>query len=102
MSENFYKYLAKTNSNPLGVEIKSAKGNYLYNNQNKKYLDFIAGVSVCNLGHCHPKVINAIKKQLKKHLHVMVYGEFIQDPQLDLAKKLASLLPYSFTISLIH
>ena len=61
MRENFYKYLAKTNSNPLGIEIKSAKGNYLYNNKNKKYLDFIAGVSVCNLGHGHPKVINAIE-----------------------------------------
>tara|TARA_Y100001970_G_scaffold289296_1_gene419202 strand:- start:14275 stop:15450 length:1176 start_codon:yes stop_codon:yes gene_type:complete len=93
LSENFYKYLAKTNSNPLGVEIKSAKGNYLYNNQNKKYLDFIAGVSVCNLGHCHPKVINAIKKQLKKHLHVMVYGEFIQETPTLLAKELINILP---------
>ena len=93
MSENFYKYLAKTNSNPLGVEIKSAKGSYLYNNQNKKYLDFIAGVSVCNLGHCHPKVINAIEKQLKKHLHVMVYGEFIQETPTLLAKELINILP---------
>ena len=93
MSENFYKYLAKTNSNPLGVEIKSAKGSYLYNNQNKKYLDFIAGVSVCNLGHCNPKVINAIEKQLKKHLHVMVYGEFIQETPSLLAKELINILP---------
>ena len=93
MSENFYKYLAKTNSNPLGVEIKSAKGSYLYNNKNKKYLDFIAGVSVCNLGHCHPKVINAIEKQLKKHLHVMVYGEFVQETPTLLAKELINILP---------
>ena len=93
MSENFYKYLAKTNSNPLGIEIKSAKGSYLYNNKNKKYLDFIAGVSVCNLGHCHPKVINAIEKQLKKHLHVMVYGEFVQETPTLLAKELINILP---------
>ena len=93
MSENFYKYLAKTNSNPLGIEIKSAKGSYLYNNKNKKYLDFIAGVSVCNLGHCHPKVINAIEKQLEKHLHVMVYGEFIQETPTLLAKELINILP---------
>ena len=63
MRENFYKYLAKTNSNPLGIEIKSAKGNYLYDNKNKKYLDFIAGVSVCNLGHCHPKITKALVDQ---------------------------------------
>ena len=93
MTENFYKYLAKTNSNPLGIEIKSAKGSYLYNNKNKKYLDFIAGVSVCNLGHCHPKVINAIEKQLKKHLHVMVYGEFVQETPTLLAKELINILP---------
>ena len=93
LRENFYKYLAKTNSNPLGIEIKSAKGNYLYNNKNKKYLDFIAGVSVCNLGHGHPKVINAIEKQLKKHLHVMVYGEFIQETPTLLAKELINILP---------
>ena len=93
MRENFYKYLAKTNSNPLGIEIKSAKGNYLYDNKNKKYLDFIAGVSVCNLGHCHPKVINAIEKQIKKHLHIMVYGELIQKTPTLLAKELINILP---------
>jgi len=93
LRKDFYKYLAKTNSNPLGIEIKSAKGSYLFDTKNKKYLDFIAGVSVCNLGHCHPKVINAIEDQIKKHLHVMVYGEFIQKTPTLLAKKLIDLLP---------
>ncbi len=93
MRENFFKYQAKTSSNPLGLEIKYAKGNYLYDNKNKAYLDFIAGVSVCNLGHCHPKVINAIEKQIKDHLHVMVYGEFIQKTPGLLAKELINLLP---------
>ena len=88
LRKDFYKYLAKTNSNPLGIEIKSAKGSYLFDTKNKKYLDFIAGVSVCNLGHRHPKVINAIEDQIKKHLHVMVYGEFIQKTPTLLAKKL--------------
>jgi acetylornithine/succinyldiaminopimelate/putrescine aminotransferase len=91
--KKLFKYQAKTSPNPLGIEIKYAKGNYLYDNKNKKYLDFIAGVSVCNLGHCHPKVIKAIENQIKRHLHVMIYGEFIQKAPVLLAKKLVDLLP---------
>jgi len=93
LREFFLKYQAKTNPNPLGLEIQYAKGNYLYDNKKKAYLDFIAGVSVCNLGHCHPKVINAIENQIKKHLHVMVYGEFIQKTPGLLAKELITILP---------
>ena len=75
----FFKHQAQTNGNPIGLEIKRAKGSYIYDKNNKKYLDLVAGVSACTLGHCHPKVVRAVKKQMRKYLHVMVYGEFIQD-----------------------
>lgn len=79
------------------MEISSAKGCYIYDKQNNAYLDFIAGVSACSLGHSHPKVINAIKKQIDKYMHVMVYGEFIHDPAIELTKMLAKYLPKKIT-----
>ncbi len=78
---------------PLALEISHAKGNYVYDTQQKPYLDFIAGVSANTLGHCHPKITKAIKNQLDKYTHIMVYGEFIQQPQVELAKLIASKLP---------
>ncbi len=93
MKKDFLKYQAQTSPYPLALEIKSSKGSYIYDTNNKKYLDFIAGVSANTLGHQHPKVIKAIKKQVDSYLHVMVYGEFIQKPQLELAKTLANNLP---------
>ena len=79
------------------MEISSARGCYIYDKQNNAYLDFIAGVSACSLGHSHPKVIDAIKKQIDKYMHVMVYGEFIQDPAIELTKMLAKYLPKKIT-----
>jgi len=76
------------------MEVSHAKGSYIYDTTNKAYLDFVAGVSATPLGHNHPKVINAIKEQLDKYLHVMVYGEYIQKPAVELAKLLARNLPY--------
>lgn len=93
MKSDFLKYQAQTSPNPLALEIKKAKGSYIYDISNKKYLDFIAGVSANTLGHNHPKVVKAIKKQVDTYLHVMVYGEFIQKPQVALAKILAKHLP---------
>lgn len=92
----FLNHIAQTNTNPLSIHVKSAKGSYIKDKNGKKYLDLVAGVSACTLGHCHPKVISAIKKQCDKYLHVMVYGEFIQDPQIYLAKSILSLLPSNF------
>tara|TARA_B100001741_G_C16495978_1_gene572128 strand:+ start:67 stop:1248 length:1182 start_codon:yes stop_codon:yes gene_type:complete len=89
----FKKYQAQTFPNPSCVEIKSAKGSYIKDIYGKKYLDFTAGVSACTLGHSNPVVVTAIKKQLKKYTHVMVYGEYIQSPQYKLAKLLADNLP---------
>ena len=91
--ENFNNFQAKTSPNPLKIAIKNAKGSYITAFDNKKYLDFIAGVSVCTLGHRHPKIIKAIKNQLDKYLHVMVYGEFAIKTTTDLAKEVINLLP---------
>lgn len=89
----FEKYQAQTTSYPMGLEIVRAKGCYLYDQNNKRYLDLVAGVSACSLGHRHPKVVRAIKKQLSKYLHVMVYGEFVQKEPVLLTKLLADNLP---------
>lgn len=91
--EVFLKNIAQTTPFPLSLEIASAKGSYLYGPKGEEYLDLISGVGVSNFGHGHPKVIDAIKKQLDKHLHTMVYGEYIQDSPNQLAEKLASILP---------
>ena len=77
------------------IEVSKAKGSYIYDNENNRYLDFVAGVSACSLGHCNEEVINAIKNQSEKYMHVMVYGEFITKPSLDLARLLAENLPES-------
>ncbi len=95
MNQDFHKYQAQTSPHPLGLEVSHAKGSYIYDSAGKAYLDFVAGVSVCSLGHCHPKVVAAIQQQSERYLHVMVYGEYIQQPALEYAKLLASHLPPS-------
>ncbi|HLY68619.1 MAG TPA: aspartate aminotransferase family protein [Puia sp.] len=93
--ELFLKHVAQTSLSPIGLEIVKAEGVYLYDASGKKYLDLIGGISVCNTGHRHPKVIEAIKKQADEYLHVLVYGEFIQSPQVQYAMLLAQHLPPS-------
>lgn len=95
--EDFLKYQGQTTPHPLAIEVSHANGSYIYDTLGKEYLDFIAGVSANSLGHNHPKVKEAISEQLKKYTHVMVYGEFIQQPQLELCKLLASTLPKSLS-----
>ena len=95
MTEDFYKYQAQTTPHPLALEISHAEGSYIYDTSGKRHLDFVAGVSACTLGHCHPRVVSAIKNQSEKYLHVMVYGEYIQEPAVELAKLLAENLPKS-------
>lgn len=95
MKNDFYKYQAQTTPHPLALEISHAKGSYIYDKSGMKHLDFVAGVSACTLGHCHPRVVSAIKNQTKKYLHVMVYGEYIQEPAVELTKLLAENLPKS-------
>ena len=93
LKEDFLTYQAKTTPHPLGIAVAKAKGVYITDTQGKKYLDFVSGVSACSLGHCHPKVTRAIRKQSRKYLHVMVYGEFAQAPAVSLCKELIELLP---------
>ena len=95
--EIFKKHQAQTFPSPSCLEVKSAKGNYIIDVNGKDYLDFVAGVSSCTLGHSNPIIINAIKKQLDKYTHVMVYGEYVQSPQYKLAQLLASNLPDSLS-----
>ena len=89
----FKKYQAQTFPFPSCLEIASAKGSYIYDVNGKAYLDFIAGVSACTLGHSNPIITNAVKEQLDKYSHVMVYGEYVQSPQYKLAQLLANNLP---------
>ncbi len=89
----FKKHQAQTFAFPSCLEIASAKGSYITDVNSKKYLDFVAGVSACTLGHSNPIIITAIKGQLDKYSHVMVYGEYVQSPQYKLAKLLAENLP---------
>jgi len=93
LKKYFLKYQAKTTPHPLALSVKKAKGTYITTTDGKKYLDFVAGVSACSLGHRHPKVVNAIRKQTRKYMHVMVYGEFAQEPAVHLCKELIALLP---------
>jgi acetylornithine/succinyldiaminopimelate/putrescine aminotransferase len=95
LNTDFLKYQAQTSPYPLGMEISYAKGSYIYATNNKKYLDFVAGVSACTLGHQPARVNQAIKDQLDKYSHVMVYGEYSQSPAVEYCKLLASLLPES-------
>jgi len=97
MKADFLKHQAQTTSHPLALEISHAKGSYVYDVTGKSYLDFVAGVSANSLGHNHPKISEAIKKQVDLYTHVMVYGEFIQQPSLDLCKLLAAQLPASLS-----
>ena len=89
----FLNHNAQTTHFPLLLEFERAQGVYLYNAEGKPYLDLISGIGVSNIGHSHPAVINAIKEQAEKYMHLMVYGEYIQGPQVKFAEKLASLLP---------
>lgn len=89
----FQQHLAPTSPAPVGLEITSASGNYLYGVDGKAYLDIIGGISVCNIGHCHPAVVKAIQDQSQQYLHIMVYGELVQSPQVKYAQALAAHLP---------
>ena len=93
MKEDFLHYQAPTSLYPLGLEVSRAEGSYIYDTQGKAYLDLVAGVSACTLGHCHPRVVKAIQEQAAKYMHVMVYGEYAQSPAVDYCKRLAENLP---------
>lgn len=89
----FQQYVAQTSPAPIALDIVRASGNYLYTADGRQYLDLIGGISVCNIGHCHPAVVAAIQHQAATYLHVMVYGELVQSPQIQYAQALAAHLP---------
>jgi acetylornithine/N-succinyldiaminopimelate aminotransferase len=91
----FFQHLAQTSDKPIGIEVASANGIYIHDVAGKAFMDMIAGFSVCNIGHSHPAVIHAIKEQVDKYMHVIVYGEFVQAPQVQYAKSITALLPES-------
>lgn len=93
MNSDFLDYQAQTTPHPLGMEVSHAEGSFIYTKDGNRHLDFVAGVSACGLGHRHPVVIKAIKDQLDKYMHVMVYGEYIQTPAVEFTKLLAKHLP---------
>ena len=92
-SDTFYNHLAQTTPYPIGISIDRAEGIYLYSPDGKSYMDLISGIGVNNIGHRHPKVVEAIKNQVDKHLHVIVYGEYIQSSPNLLAHKLNEITP---------
>jgi len=94
MLSDFLKYQAQTSMHPLAMEVSHAKGCYIYDTAGNAHLDFVAGVSACSLGHGHPKVVKAVKDQMDRYAHVMVYGEYAQQPAVDLSKLLADNLPH--------
>lgn len=91
----FYKHVAQTSDAPMGLEVERAEGCYIFTIAGRKYIDFISGIAVSSLGHRHPTVVEAVKEQVDRHLHVMVYGEYIQKPQSEYAHLLTSQLPDS-------
>jgi len=95
MKNDFLKYQTQTTPHPLAMEVSHAEGSYIYDTQGGKHLDFVAGVSANTLGHRHPKIVAAVKEQLDRYMHVMVYGEYIQQPAVSLTKLLATHLPSS-------
>ncbi|HET6527451.1 MAG TPA: aspartate aminotransferase family protein [Balneolaceae bacterium] len=93
IQHSFYQHIAQTSDSPIGLEVERAEGSFIYTSDGRRYIDFISGIAVSSLGHRHSKVVEAVKRQVDRHLHVMVYGEFIQQPQSAYAELLTSQLP---------
>jgi len=93
MLKKFLRHIAQTSEAPMGLEVSHAEGPFIYTTDGKRFTDFISGIAVSSLGHRHPRVVDAIHEQVDKHLHVMVYGELVQKPQVDFAELLMSNLP---------
>lgn len=98
-ASKYPQHLAKTSPQALGLEVESAKGSYLWDKNGKRYIDLIAGISVMNLGHQHPAIVSAVKNQMDRYAHVMVYGEFVEDSTRLLSEKLNSCLPQQLNCS---
>jgi len=96
LRQKFLRYLAQTSHEPMGVVVERAEGCWIYAKDGRRYLDFISGIAVTNIGHRHPEVVKAIREQTERYLHTMVYGEFVQDVQVALAEKLMKIVQEAF------
>ncbi|MFW6100677.1 MAG: aspartate aminotransferase family protein [Bacteroidota bacterium] len=92
----FFRHIGQTTNDPLAFEIERAEGIYLYDSAGKDYIDLVSGVSVSNVGHRHPRVVDAVKDQVDRHMHLLVYGELVQYPQVNFARLLLEQLPQGF------
>ncbi len=97
LRDQFFRHVAQTSDAPLALEIDRAEGATVFDRAGRCYLDFLAGMGVANVGHCHPEVVAAVREQAGRYLHAMVYGEYLQEPQVRLAARLAGLLPASLS-----
>ncbi len=93
LRKQFLEHVAQTSPSPMLVEVASGSGSYFYTPEGRRYIDLVAGVSVSNVGHCNPAVVEAVQAQAAKYMHVMVYGELVESPQIEYATKVAELLP---------
>lgn len=99
LERDFLRYVCQTSLAPLGVTVARARGVSIWDIDGREYLDLLAGMGVANLGHCHPEVIAAVRAQVDRYLHVMVYGEAVQEPQVALARRLAELAPGELSVA---
>jgi len=98
MADRFRRHVAQTSAEPLGLEIATAEGCTVIDVHGRRYLDFLSGIGVANVGHAHPQVVAAVREQAGRYLHAMVYGEYVQAPQVELAARLAAVLPPSLSM----
>jgi acetylornithine/succinyldiaminopimelate/putrescine aminotransferase len=95
----FLRYVCQTSPNPLGIVVDRARGATVWDTRGRAYLDLLSGIGVANVGHCHPDVVRAVQEQAARYLHVMVYGEAIEAPQVELARRLAALTPVDLDVT---
>lgn len=95
---NFFRHVCQTSHQPIGLIVERAEGSTIHTTDGRQWLDFMSGICVCNIGHAHPEVVSAVQNQAERYLHTMVYGEYVLDVQVELAEKLAQILPDPLSI----
>ncbi|HEX7407816.1 MAG TPA: aminotransferase class III-fold pyridoxal phosphate-dependent enzyme, partial [Candidatus Binatia bacterium] len=98
LKDGFFRHVCQTSAEPLGIVVTRARGTKIWDTDGREYLDLLAGMGVANIGHAHPVVIQAIEKQVASYLHVSVYGEMVQQPQVELARRLAAITPGDLSV----
>jgi len=98
LAQNFLRHVCQTSPQPLGIVVERAQGSWIHAADGRRYLDLLSGLGVCNIGHTHPAVVAALEEQARRYLHVFVYGEMIEAPQVQLATRLAELTPGDISV----